>query len=350
MSILPKNIDPQEFYSSKYRFYHRFSYWVAIIATICMPAYLISDCQIFGRFAWEALPGRLTPLIFAFLLVLLSRKTRNYKILVPAAYLTIFSVLWCTIWVVYFLPDKTHFSEGSVINQLVFFAVGFAAPWHYVVAASTLVCISILGSDPFIHYPNLDILISLNIPCLIGTTAAHYFLQKLYIKHFRTQKKLEYISMYDPLTGAHNRNIIGSLVANGNTRFIDELDQPISVAMFDIDFFKQVNDSYGHANGDLVLKDFARIVKANMRQEDRFIRWGGEEFVMIMPKTSLEMASIHVDGIRKQVAGYRDGVCPITISAGIAQYDGNHYKDAIDQADQALYKAKEAGRNCIVKA
>jgi len=348
MSILPKNIDAKEFYQSKYRFYHRFSYWVAIIASLCMPMYLVSDCQIFGRFAWEALPGRLTPILTAFLLILLNRKTQNYRIIVPATYLAVFSVLWCTIWVVYFLPDKSHFSEGSVINQFVFFAVGFAAPWHYVVAASTILFISIIGTDPVIHYPNLEILLSLNIPCLLGTTAAHYFLQILYIKHFKTQKKLEYISVYDQLTGAHNRNVIGSLVKKGSTEFIEELQEPLCITMFDIDFFKAVNDNYGHAKGDIVLRDFAHIVEKRMKSNDKFIRWGGEEFILLMPNTSLPQAANRIEDIRRRVAHFKKGVCPITISAGIAQYDGVNYKTAIDQADQALYKAKNSGRNKII--
>lgn len=348
MRLLPGNIDPHEFYKSKYRFYHWFSYWVAIISAVAMPAYFVSDCQLFGRIAWEALPGRFTPLLIVFFFSLLNKKTQNYKVIIPASYLTILSTLWCTIWVVYFLPDKTHFSEGSIIIQFLLFAVGFAAPWHYIVAASSIFFLSIIGTAPFIHYPNLDILISLNVPCLIGTMAAHFFLQKLYIKHFRTQQKLEYISMYDQLTGANNRNITRSLIKGNTTEFIDELREPLSIAMFDIDFFKKVNDNFGHANGDTVLKDFADIVKMNMRKEDRFIRWGGEEFILLMPNTTKDQAAIFIDDIRKQVADYKNGVCPVTISAGISQYDGLNYKTAIDRADQALYKAKDSGRNRIV--
>lgn len=348
MRLLPIDIDPQEFYKSKYLFYHRFTFWVAIIASFCMVTYFVSDCQIFGYTAWEVLPMRLFPLVIAAGLAILSRKTTNYKIMTVATYLTVLSVLWCTIWVVYYLPDKTHFGEGSVINQFLFFAVGFAAPWHYVVAVSGIVLVSILGTDCIIHYPNFDILISLNLPCLIGTTVAHFFMQKLYIKHFRAQKMLEYISMYDQLTGANSRNAIQNLIKVENNQFIDDLTRPLCVAMFDIDFFKAVNDNYGHAKGDIVLKDFTTIVKKNMRQGDYFIRWGGEEFVLLMPNTSIKHAMSLVEGIRKKVSQAKSKVCPITISAGVSRYDGMDYKKAIDQADQALYKAKAAGRNNVV--
>lgn len=118
--------------------------------------------------------------------------------------------------------------------------------------------------------------------------------------------------------------------------------------MFDIDFFKAVNDNYGHAKGDIVLKDFTAIVKKNMRQGDYFIRWGGEEFVLLMPNTSIKHAMSLVEGIRKKVSQAKSKVCPITISAGVSRYDGMDYKKAIDQADQALYKAKAAGRNNVV--
>lgn len=347
MRLLPQNIDSDEFYKSKFLFYQRFSYWIAIIAAIGMVCYFVSDCQIFGRFAWETLPGRLTPLFVVLGFILLNKKVHNYKILMTANYLTVLSTLWCTIWVVYYLPDKTHFSEGSVITQFLFFAVGFAAPWPAVVLVSIVTLASILGTDPIIHYPNLDILLSLNLPCLAGTTAAHFFLQKLHIKHFETQKKLEYISLYDPLTGANNRNITKSLIKEGTSQFIDDLSQPLCVAMFDIDLFKVVNDNYGHASGDLVLKDFASIVESNMRKGDRFVRWGGEEFVLLMPKTTQAQAVDLVEYIRKQVEHSDKGVCPITVSAGVSKYDGKDYKMAIDHADQALYKAKSGGRNRV---
>jgi len=347
MSILPQDIDPREFYKSKYLFYHRFTFWVVVIAAIGIVSYFVSDCMIFGRFAWETLPGRFTPLILLIAFIILNKKTEDYRIMVPASYLTVLSTLWCTIWVVYFLPDKTHFSEGSVLTQFLFFAVGFAAPWYYVVGVSAIVLASILGTDSIVHYPNLDLLIALNLPCLVGTTAAHFFLQKLHVKHFKTQKKLEYISMFDQLTGANNRNITQSLIKPDSSEFIDELSQPLSVAMFDIDLFKAVNDNYGHKNGDLVLKEFAAIVRKNMRPTDKFIRWGGVEFVMLLPKTSLDQALDFVDYIRKQVDHSENSICHVTISAGVSLYDGKDYKMAIDHADQALYKAKANGRNRV---
>lgn len=349
MRILPQDIDPKDFYQSKYKFYRRFSFWAVIFAAIGTLSYFVSDCQLFGgRFAWETLPARLTPIIPMIAFIILNKKTRNYKIMGYATYAMIHCCLWCTMWAVYYLPDKTHFSEGSIVLQLAFFAVNFAFPLKMAIPMHTLQIVTILLTHPIIHYPNIDLLLSLNIPCWVAICLAHFVMQNLYVKHYQTTKKLQYISTYDQLTGARNRNITKSLLKPDTTQFMDELAQPLCVAMFDIDFFKQVNDQYGHAKGDIVLKDFASIVLKEKIDTDLFIRWGGEEFVLIMPNTELDTAVETVDSIRKKIMAFNQGVCPITISAGVAKYDGRDYKRVIDNADKALYSAKNSGRNKVV--
>ncbi len=348
MRILPQDIDPRDFYQSKFDFYRRFSFWAVIFAAIGTLSYFVSDCQLFGgRFAWETLPARLTPLIPMTAFILISRKTRNYKTMGYATYFVIHCCIWCTMWAVYFLPDKTHFSEGSIVLQLAFFAVNFAFPWTMAVPMQTLHIVTILLTHPFIHYPNIDLLLSLNIPCWVAICLAHLVMQNLYIKHYQTTKRLEYISLYDPLTGAHNRHITKTLLQENTNLFKDELSQPLTAAMFDIDFFKRVNDQYGHANGDKVLKDFAEIVLRAKTNKDRFIRWGGEEFVLLMPDTALDTAKEFIDSIRIKVQKYNQGVCPVTVSAGIALYNGKDYRKLFNDADTALYTAKKNGRNQV---
>lgn len=348
MNILPQDIDPNDFYQSKYDFYRRFSFWAVIFAAIGTLSYFVSDCQLFGgRFAWETLPARLAPLIPMTAFILLSQKTRNYKTMGYATYFVIHCCIWCTMWAVYLLPDKTHFSEGSIVLQLAFFAVNFAFPWTMAVPMHTLQIVTILLTHPIIHYPNIDLLLSLNIPCWVAICLAHLVMQNLYIKHYQTTKRLEYISLYDPLTGAHNRHITKTLLKDNSDQFKDSLKQPLTAAMFDIDFFKRVNDQYGHANGDQVLKDFASIVLKAKTDKDKFIRWGGEEFLLLMPETDLDTAKEFIDSIRIKVQKNAQSVCPITVSAGIAKYNGKNYKKLFNDVDEALYSAKKNGRNQV---
>lgn len=349
MRVLPHDIDLKDFYQSKFEFYRRFSFWAVIFAAVGTLSYFVSDCQLFGgRFAWETLPARLTPLIPMTAFILLSKKTKNYKIMGYATYFVIHCCIWCTMWSVYYLPDKTHFSEGSIVLQLAFFAVNFAFPWTMAVPMHTLQIVTILLTHPLIHYPNIDLLLSLNIPCWAAISLAHFVMQNLYVKHYQTTKKLQYISMFDALTGAHSRNITKDLLKPDSTEFKEKYRQPLCVAMFDIDLFKQVNDQYGHAKGDIVLKDFANIVLESKTDTDVFIRWGGEEFVLLMPNTELGAAVATVESIRRKVQRFDQGVCPITVSAGIAKYNGKDYKLVIDSADKALYTAKNSGRNQVV--
>lgn len=155
----------------------------------------------------------------------------------------------------------------------------------------------------------------------------------------------------DELTGLPNRREFLDVVEN-----VLRTDERLSVLMLDIDFFKKVNDSYGHDAGDEVLRVLAKVGKSVSRGMDVFARWGGEEFVVAMPGTSLEQARARAEMLRstleKQefVHEWRIGkAIPFTASIGVAtRAPGEQEWEAIlKRADQALYKAKEAGRNCV---
>jgi len=129
--------------------------------------------------------------------------------------------------------------------------------------------------------------------------------------------------------------------------------QPLTVAILDIDLFKRINDSYGHKAGDRVLQLVARELNKRLRKTDFIARFGGEEFVVLLPQTGAVEAEKVIDGLREFVARlpFHFGGKPvsITFSAGIAQFAGGDAEDAVfDRADRALYLAKEKGRNRVV--
>ncbi len=120
--------------------------------------------------------------------------------------------------------------------------------------------------------------------------------------------------------------------------------------LIDIDFFKKVNDEYGHMAGDLVLKVFTEILRENVRTTDTVGRWGGEEFLLILPGTSISIAAAIAETLRLRV---EDRVMPggihITCSLGTAEYRlGERAEDLIKRVDDCLYEAKANGRNCMV--
>jgi len=127
---------------------------------------------------------------------------------------------------------------------------------------------------------------------------------------------------------------------------------PLSIIYFDIDHFKQINDTYGHKKGDFILKEVSKIILQNIRKTDIFGRWGGEEFIIILPFTNLENALILAEKLRKKIEEHDFDGINITISFGVTELKIDDNADTlINRADEALYKAKNKGRNrvCYIK-
>jgi len=169
------------------------------------------------------------------------------------------------------------------------------------------------------------------------------------------EKKIETLSLTDELTGLYNRRYMYQ-------RFEEEISRAkrnalsLSCLMLDIDFFKKINDTYGHNIGDFVLKELAQILKKNLRGYDAIVRFGGEEFVVILPGTDPEGARAVGHKIREKVEEHtfeKDRkVVDVTVSVGVFGCPGTQLIDDVDRyvkcADEAMYRAKKAGRNRVI--
>jgi len=156
------------------------------------------------------------------------------------------------------------------------------------------------------------------------------------------------MSITDRLTDVYNRNKLEEIAnATGGAQNVQD-DTETVLLMLDIDYFKSVNDTYGHEAGDRVLVAVTDQIKACVRSADIVVRWGGEEFVVLLIGTELNDGRQIAEKIRKAVEKAKNDVCPVTISGGISAYRGGNYHDAIKRADIALYYAKENGRNRII--
>jgi len=164
-------------------------------------------------------------------------------------------------------------------------------------------------------------------------------------------KKLYEKSITDPLTGLYNRDYLNEFL-NKKIEEAKRYKFPVSVAMIDIDFFKKINDTYGHLIGDCVLKELSELLKSNFRGSDIVSRYGGEEIFIIMPFTSLKNACKKLNDFKNMVQEHtfcdRQKI-KITISGGVAEYDKKEsFEDLILKADRNVYFAKKNGRNIII--
>jgi len=168
-------------------------------------------------------------------------------------------------------------------------------------------------------------------------------------------KHVKESAITDALTGMYNRHYLYE-IAEKTIAQAKRLKYPLSLAIFDIDFFKKINDKYGHLAGDGVLKSFASLLMDRVRESDIVVRYGGEEFIAILPETDMKRAFVAIEAIRKMVETMEisieeDTVISITISIGIAEYNYNETLDQlIKRADEALYLAKKRGRNRVEMA
>ncbi len=157
----------------------------------------------------------------------------------------------------------------------------------------------------------------------------------------------------DWLTGVFNRSHLFTL-ATQEFFVAQRYDQPLSICMFDIDHFKQINDRYGHLIGDQVLRVVAQTARHQIRAADSLGRFGGEEFIILLPNTRVTAGVMLAERLRAALAELRvstaKGEISVTISAGVAErLPADETIDrVIDRADQALYAAKQQGRNCVV--
>ena len=164
------------------------------------------------------------------------------------------------------------------------------------------------------------------------------------------QSELERLASTDPLTMLYNRRYFAG-IAEKIQNISKREGTPLSLLMFDIDCFKRVNDTYGHAVGDAVITALSQTLRDNARESDVACRYGGEEFVVLLPDTAIEGARTVAEKIRGEIEAIeQEGLPHFTVSIGVARVhpDEANLEAALKRADDALYTAKEGGRNQVV--
>ena len=184
----------------------------------------------------------------------------------------------------------------------------------------------------------------------VSEKKTHEIEVKRYITELeKTNRKLDKLATFDILTGVYNRRRFEMDIVTAAEKK-ERYDSPFSIIMFDIDHFKQVNDQFGHKMGDVILQEMASVVKRVLRESDRLFRWGGDEFVILLPETTLKNAYKAAEKLRKiiEVCDFEIENTRLTISVGVGEY---MRENGIDQflsgVDNALLKAKAGGKNRV---
>lgn len=292
--------------------------------------------------------------------------SRKDEIIIPILCYTVTLLLFgvdCVL--VTYMPIKYCGIIGQVSFCIALLVIGNAVTWHYYLPANIVYSVLVLVGSYFenkltpgnwlpwrselIYLPT-----HLTIPTVIMVMVAVTILNRLSeidsIRSYKDREALQYLTEHDPLTGAYNRTSLK------REYFLDKF-----FFMIDIDHFKKLNDNFSHEMGDKCLKKFADIVRNNIRKDDRLIRYGGEEFIILFNgESTKEEMHKKADNLRKaveeetsKIKDFADPnfVAPFTISVGVNYMNPNYtLEDNIKIADKYLYEAKEKGRNKVISS
>ncbi len=250
-----------------------------------------------------------------------------------------------------------NYSNTSTTNLLrdLFKQLGLVKSIFLVTGLSILVSITITATVTTIVYGDFGLAalaIAIVVPSALAPTFG-YFTLKVLFQLYKTEERLHTLAITDDLTGVFNRRHFLKLAQEQIEQVI--LGAPIfSIILFDIDNFKHVNDTYGHSAGDQALRYLSKACLNNTRKTDIFARFGGEEFIIMLPNTNQHEAGEFAERIRTLLEGMRvpyNGIeFGLTISAGVASSRPEYLDldDLLLNADNALYQAKELGKNRTV--
>jgi len=290
----------------------------------------------------------------------------NLRFKEPA--LTVPQILVAMTWIcmAYATAGVAHASTLMLFALVMVFGIFVMNPRSSIITACYAVLLLILTmiykviTEPSVYLWDIELVTFLLFSSMMATiTFLSQQLAKMRNRLKAQKQELEHavshiqkIAAYDELTGLINRRRMTEVLAE-HSRNNSRQTEGFAIAMLDLDYFKSINDKYGHAVGDLVLSNFGQAARQVLRDIDILSRWGGEEFLLLMPKTNSGHPNTGIERLRAYLACIQ--VSPqlpdlrISFSVGFTCYQtGESIYDTIKRADAALYQAKAQGRNCTV--
>jgi diguanylate cyclase (GGDEF)-like protein len=328
---------------------------VAAVFAVLTPLWIGIDMLVFPRDLWSALAVLRVVASFAFFMLAISyRGSDNIR----AARIALMWLL--AIPVLFFVVSHPLLDRFEMAGSAAAVASGYAFLPFVMVAGLSVFPITAIEGAAF----SLPLLLSQFLAAMVGShmfpfnsyLGAGWLLMLLaVVATMAGMSQLHFMmalvnqASHDVLTGTFTRRVGEELLANHYVGAVRS-DAPLAIAFFDLDHFKSINDKYGHEEGDKALHSAALAMRNILRRGDLVVRWGGEEFVMIMPGTDKAGALVAVERLRGLGFGKRPDGTPLTASIGIAERISDASQDwhgLVEIADQRMYVAKKTGRDKV---
>lgn len=333
-----------------------------LLATVAIPLILL--LKIVGIFIFY-IDEAAVPLIITFILLIIpkvfyfvhahDRVWFKYLVIVvttlsvPSVYLE-FDYMALILWVLPVLMGSLYFNKklGLVSTLFTIIVLGFTSYYRsYLRLINNQITERIGGlfNDFIISFLTYTILLLIVYSVMYTLTKTTNQMLHELVK----TKRYEVLSMIDSLTDVYNHRFLINTLEK-NKLVYEKQDKPFSVILFDVDNFKEVNDKYGHVVGDLVLKEIAKALKETIREKDIIGRYGGEEFLVVLPSTDIYGGYLLAERCREVISKLSIGKekIRVTVSGGVHEYDGKSISDIIKRADDKMYQSKNNGKNKII--
>ena len=335
-----------DFYQSKCDYYQGIVELGLVVSAVTTIFFIYSDYMINGSVLPTLIP-RLSILIYVAIFFLVTHYfPNNHRVTVIMDFFLGHGMVIAASWTAYNLIDRSNSIEGIIIVNLIWLVVGFAATTRDTIINGIIFILEIVITNTFNHYTNYSLIMALEIPIIVGIMFVHYVMTAYYLDHYRVTQKLELAMVTDPLTQVYNRHLLEKIISENTINDVAP-GEHIAVALIDIDDFKKINDENGHYTGDLTLLYMGQKLSKETHDNDYVIRYGGEEFVVILRNCDVNNACARMEQFRQDIANAKDTPVPFTISVGVSCYTGD-YSKTLQNVDNALYKAKNTGKNKVV--
>ena len=332
-----------DFYESKCDYYQKYVELSLIAGSFLFVVYIINDFVFNGSFSPTLLP-RLSILAFLIIYIIGSNVTKSRGATVFFDNVLAHGMVISAILVMAQLGNNDHAGESFILMNMMWVVIGFVSYPHEIAVSEAIFIAEILISRRFFYYDSLPFIMAAIISCSFFILVSHFLLLLFFLEHYRMKQKLELAMVTDPLTQVYNRHLLEKIVSKNALK---DTNYPAAIAMIDIDNFRNINGEHGHYTGDLTLLYMGQKLSKETHDDDYVIRYGGEEFVVILKNCDVNNACARMEQFRRDIETSEDTPIPFTISVGVSRYTGD-YSKTIQNVVNALEKAKSKGRNNVV--